>query len=383
MAGDKIVHARMAAASLLESLTMGDIVSIYTFSDRVAEIAPPTVAAPDVMSSLIASTQQIMATGSTNMYDGLRVAEAQVAKAPGTHPVRRVIVISDGQANVGPSSPEELGQLAARGTEAGVQVSAIGVGLDYDERTLGALAVQSSGRLYHLEQPSQMASILDQEVRLLSQTVATDAYLEVIPAPGVEIIGAEFVKGKRHGSTLRVGLGALYGSQHREVLIRVKVNAAELSKQPLATARFIYRDRADGLRYRQQDVLLVGSVSTDAKAASASANPRVKAMVARHEAALAQIKAAEMLNAGQTQQAAEILDRSSAELHAVAAASPSAPDRERLVQQAEQVKRTSESAKKADTQQKARQTALDSYGYAFSDEGLAPPPSVKPPAPRK
>ena len=61
----------------------------------------------------------------------------------------------DGRANVGPSSPEALGDLAARGTEDGVQVSAIGVGLDYDERTLGELARRSSGRMYHLEEPSQ------------------------------------------------------------------------------------------------------------------------------------------------------------------------------------------------------------------------------------
>ena len=66
-----------------------------------------------------------------------------------------------------------LGVLAANGTENGTQISAIGVGLDYDERTLAALAVQSSGRLYHLEQPEQMAIILAQDVHLLDQTIAT------------------------------------------------------------------------------------------------------------------------------------------------------------------------------------------------------------------
>jgi hypothetical protein len=106
-------------------------------------------------------------------------------------------------------------------------------------------------------------------------------------------------------------------------------------------------------------------------------------MIARHEAAQAQIKAAEMLNAGQSQAAAELLDTTGDQLYAAAEAAPSAPERERLVQQAVQVKRTGENAKKANTQQKARETALDSYGYAFSDEGLAaPPPSVQRPPPR-
>ena len=53
-----------------------------------------------------------------------------------THAVRRVVVISDGIANVGPSSPEALGALAERGLRFRAQVTSLGVGNDYDERTL-------------------------------------------------------------------------------------------------------------------------------------------------------------------------------------------------------------------------------------------------------
>src|SRR6185503_14046672 len=206
--------------------------------------------------------------------------------------LRRVIVISDGQANVGPSTAEALGDLAAKGTEASVQVSAIGVGLDYDERTLGELARRTSGRLYHLEEPSQLAMILDQEVRLLADTVATGAYLELSPAEGVEILGAEVVDARREGGSVRVDLGALYAGQRRELLFRARVrggpSAEPFGDREIARARLVYQGRGDRAAWSAQTAAIHGRLSADAKAAEASVEPRVRAMVTRHEAADAQ-----------------------------------------------------------------------------------------------
>ena len=188
MSGAKIEQARLAAASLLETLQDGDVVSIYAFSNQVMAVAPPTVVGPNTRASLMTRAQSLYAAGGTNMYGGVSAGIQSVSSAPSSHAVRRVFLISDGHANIGPSDPGSLGVLAGNGTEYGVQVTGIGVGLDYDENTLGALAVNSSGRLYHLEHPAQMASILEREVQLLGQTVATGAFIEVIPAPGVRIL---------------------------------------------------------------------------------------------------------------------------------------------------------------------------------------------------
>lgn len=103
MSGEKIANARMAAQSVLETLQEGDIVSIYGFSDAVTEYASPTVIGRGSRQSLMAAVQGLEATGSTNLYDGLRAGIARVGQAPASHTARRVIVLSDGQANVGPS----------------------------------------------------------------------------------------------------------------------------------------------------------------------------------------------------------------------------------------------------------------------------------------
>ncbi len=165
MAGPKIENARAAARTLVDRLANGDIVPLVTFSDEARELVRPTVLDSMTRAAVLRVIAGLEPSGSTNMFDGLRWAERNAATGPRTHPVRRVVMISDGNANVGPSSPEALGDVASRGADAGVQVSAIGVGLDYDEHTLDALAVRSSGRLYHLDDPREMTAILDREIR--------------------------------------------------------------------------------------------------------------------------------------------------------------------------------------------------------------------------
>jgi Ca-activated chloride channel family protein len=338
MSGEKIANARMAASSLLESLAEGDIVSVYTFSNDVTEIAPPTVVNNMSRGQLIQRVSMIQPMGGTNLYDGLRVGEARLAEAPGTHAVRRIVLISDGMANIGPSSPEELGNLAANGTESGAQVSAIGVGLEYDERTLGALAMRSSGRLYHLEQPSQMAAILRQELNLLDQTVATDAYIEVEPAPGVQLLGVEAASSQNVNGHLRVPLGALYGGQHREMLVRVRIPTTSAGERQVANAQLVFRDTARAHATHTQAVPLNVALVSDTRAANASRDARVSTMVASYEAAQAQIRAAQQLSQGQNVEAERTLAAAETQLQQVAAAAPAA-QRDRIMRQTESVRR--------------------------------------------
>jgi Ca-activated chloride channel family protein len=232
MSGEKIHHARVAASSFIDGLAEGDIVSLYSFSSGVTELAPPTVVTATSRAMLLQRVAGLYAAGGTNLYGGLQVATNAAAQAPPTHPVRRVVMISDGRGNIGPASAEELGDLAARATENGTQVTAIGVGLDYDEGTLGALAVRSAGRLYHLEAPQQMATILHDELELLGQTVASNAVIELDAAPGVVFEGTDNLRVDRQDNRLRIPLGALHGGQHREVLVRVRARVTWAAPTP-------------------------------------------------------------------------------------------------------------------------------------------------------
>lgn len=368
MSGAKIQNARMAAASLLESLSDGDMVSIYSFSNGVMEIAPPTVVSQQSRPQLMSRVNYLHAGGGTNMYAGVQTGITRAAQAPASHAVRRVVLISDGHANIGPSDAMSLGTLAGNGTEYAVQISAIGVGLDYDENTLGALAVQSSGRLYHLERPAQMARILEQEINLLANTVATNAYIEIVPAPGVTIL-----EGLSQGATLnqgrlRVPVGSVFAGQRRDVLFRARVNTQRAGRQNLATARFVYCSAGDDAEQTQTTQLRY-RVQRGAVPANQGVDARVQAMVATVEAARAQREAAAALNRGDRVAAQRHFQFAEQQIEGALAAPVPAPERRRLEESVRRVRSVRTRAAEAATPAAARGAALESYDAAMDAEG--------------
>jgi Ca-activated chloride channel family protein len=307
--------------------------------------------------------------GGTNMYDGIRVGESRLAEAPATHAIRRLVVISDGRANVGPSDPFQLGQLAANGTEWGVQVSAIGVGLDYDERTLAALAVQSAGRLYHLEHPAQMAVILQEELNLLANTVATNAWIEIVPAQGVRVLDVMTPGASVENGRVRMNLGSLHAGQSREVLFRAAVDTSSEGDRTLASARLVYREPGRSGAQQSQSVALSYGVTDDRDEVARSQAPRVQAMVATHEASQAQLRAVELLNEGRNEEAAVALDGAGRQLQVAADAAPAAPAAARLRRQAAEVQQGSSRARRATTPAESRATSLEMNDSAYGAMG--------------
>jgi Ca-activated chloride channel family protein len=372
---NRLGHAKIAASSLLETLHDGDIVSVYAFSDQVYEFAAPTVVSAQTRASLMQAVDSIQTMGGTNLHAGLSAGEARVMSAPPSHSVRRVIVISDGMANIGPSSPEELGMVAAMGTDHGVQVSAIGVGLQYDERTLGALTIRSSGRLYHLEQPSQMATILRTEFDRLQQTVASDAFVEFVPAQGVQLMQEQSMPGQlMSDGRYRVPLGSLFSGQHRELLVRTRITANRAGNMPMATARLVYHDPSGAHAEHAQTLAVSVNATQDSNALNTESarDARVGAMVASNVAAQSQLRAVQMLNEGHAEQAAQQLqeaERSIRQAQAIASAAP-ASVRLNLDRQMQGVQRSAGRAREAVARPAAaRSAALSNNADAFGAMG--------------
>jgi Ca-activated chloride channel family protein len=301
MAGAKIESARSAATTLVSSLKDGDIVALDAFSDAARPVVHPTKLTPESRRRVLHAIQELSPSGSTNMFDALGLAEGQIAAAPAAYGLRRIVMISDGIANVGPSSPETLGALAERGMRSRAQVTSLGVGNDYDERTLNALAVKSSGRLYHLTEPQEMANILKGELDLLDATLASDAFVEIVPAPGVQLLGADGVRTEWNSGGLRLPLGALHAGQHREALVRVRLTdpaAFEGHPHALASVRLRFRDALDGDVERLQETVARTQLTGDAAEIASHVSSRTKAIALIQDAARLEMAAAQRINEG-------------------------------------------------------------------------------------
>ena len=274
MKGDKIAHARKAALKLIDELEDGDVVSIVTFADEAKVRLGPLVLDHRSRRRARAVVQELHAIGGTALMDGLQQAEGQFWGVADTHLVRRVVMISDGQATIGTSDPHALGTVAEAGMDRGIQVTSIGVGLDYDEETLNALAIRSSGRLYHLTESAELAGLVEREVSLLQATAAANAIVEVLPAPGVTLQSVEMARFARVRDRIHVPLGSMHSGQQRELLLRVRVDAAAMGRKPLASVRFHFKDPTEGGLQRVQESVVAAQVTDSASLVAKHAVPR-------------------------------------------------------------------------------------------------------------
>jgi Ca-activated chloride channel family protein len=339
MQGEKIENARTAAKQLVAGLADGDVVSVDTFSDRARSLVPPTIVNGATRVNIQSRIAELGTGGSTNMFDGLSLAEQHAAEAPASHSVRRVVMLSDGQANVGPSSPDALGMLAERGLRFRTQVTSLGVGNDYDENTLNAIAVRTSGRLFHLNDPREMASILKHEVDLLGATVASDAYVEIVPAPGVEITGTDGARPEwGSNGVLKLPLGTLFAGQHREALLRVRVPGGATGVQrTIASVRLHFHDPSEGDLDRVQEIVARVQTTDDAGAIASHVNAKTKSIVAIFDAAKVQIQAAQQINNGQFAAADQQLAQAETQLKIEAARAKDGVEKKRLDKAAQSI----------------------------------------------
>lgn len=374
MAGSKIESARAAATKLVNSLKDGDIVALDSFSDEADSLVAPTRLDSSSRQEILRQIGRLQPKGSTNMFSGLNLAESQLAGAPADHPLRRVVMISDGIANVGPSSPDVLGAVAERGLRNRSQITSFGVGIDYDERTLNALSIRSNGRIYHIGEPREMAHVLDSELALLDAIVASDSFVEVTPAPGVQLMGADGLRTENHDGALRIPLGALHAGQHREALVRVRLtdpSAFEGHSHALASVRLRFRDAADGDLERVQEVTTRTQLSTDDAAVAASVSSRTKAIIAINDASKNELQAAQNMNAGKFDAADKDLERTERALVAQAAtAAP--PEQKRLKEAAGKVAVARKAARAAPAAPAAvqREQALHLNADAMQQSGF-------------
>jgi Ca-activated chloride channel family protein len=241
------------------------MVSLHTFSDAAQVRVAPVKLDARSRAQLASAISEISPEGGTNLFEGVRVAGLAAMEAEG-YGVKRVVLISDGLATVGNTSRADMALLGEKAADHGVQITSVGVGLDYDEKALNTLSMNSAGRLYHLEDPGQLAGILSEEMSLLQGTRVTDAAVEIVAAPGVELLGVEGAKSTRVGSTLRVPLGSMFGGQHKEFIVRVRTNASSADvgrTQSLAGVRFLFQDPAEDNLSRVQESIARAEVVTD------------------------------------------------------------------------------------------------------------------------
>ena len=224
MQGAKLDHAKRAANLAITRLNRDDIISVVAYDDQVDVLVPATKVSDREMISR--AIDALTPGNSTALFAGVSKGAAEVRKFHDQKRVNRIILLSDGLANVGPSAPEELGELGASLRREGISVTTLGLGLGYNEDLMAQLARRSDGNHAFVETPEQLSRIFDAEFGDVLSVCAQDVKVTIRfeNARPVRVLGRD---ADIHGQTVVAGLNQLYGGQEKFVLVELDVPAGE------------------------------------------------------------------------------------------------------------------------------------------------------------
>lgn len=216
----KIAYARAAGEELVGALRPEDRFALIAFDDRARVLLPGTPFDGDV-DRLRAAVRTLEPGGSTNLSAGLEAGFAQLGD---DDRLRRVVVVSDGQANRGIVAPDALRGMATTFAARGVTVSALGLGADYNELVLEGLADAGGGSYAYVEDPAQLPQVVSRELDQAATVVAKDLRVRVRLGEGVVATAVHGWDYTSHGDGLEVYAGELAAGQQKKVVVELRVD---------------------------------------------------------------------------------------------------------------------------------------------------------------
>lgn len=185
MEGEKIARARAAAAYCIDQLLAQDRVSVVIFDD-VIDVLVPSQNVED-REAIKRSFARILSRNSTALHEAWVRGGMQVSEHLTPGAINRVLLITDGLANVGETNTDRIVSQAGGLAQRGVSTSTIGIGSDFNEDLLIPMAESAGGNAWHVKEPSDMERIFAIELEGLIAQTGNTVSLGLTPSDGVTV----------------------------------------------------------------------------------------------------------------------------------------------------------------------------------------------------
>jgi Ca-activated chloride channel family protein len=182
MRGDRLDRVKTAASLVIETLGAKDVISIVTFSDRAEVVLPASYI--QHKATLIAQVHSIIASGGTEIYQGLTAGVRELRKAALNHHTNHLILLTDGHTY---GDDDACLRMATDIAVEGIGVSAFGIGADWNDHFLDRLVSPSGGQSAYIEQPSQIIDYLRNRINGLGAVYAHNLRLMADYPMGVNL----------------------------------------------------------------------------------------------------------------------------------------------------------------------------------------------------
>lgn len=223
MAGEKIRNAKKAAKYLVDQMSGDDYVSVVIY-DGTVDILQEAVH-PYNKQMIKNKIDGITDRGGTNLMGGAMKGYSLVKRNYAEGYINRVLLLSDGLANEGITDPKQIERIVRKyNNEDGITISTFGVGSDYNEDLMTAMAETGMGNYYFINHSEEIASIFKKELNGLMEVVAQNAELKItIP----DYVNVEKVYGysfDQMGRTITIKFHDIFSEETKGVLIKYTVN---------------------------------------------------------------------------------------------------------------------------------------------------------------
>jgi Ca-activated chloride channel family protein len=315
MSGEKIEEARRSVLRLLAEMRDDDEIALVRYSDT-SELVQPLARVDRVRASLSERVRRLDAAGGTNIPGGLASGLRALDEATRGR-VRRIVLVSDGL----DSTRAQAETLARSSFAAGITVSSLGIGLDFDEGYMGSLAQSGHGNFGFVKDGASLASFLHRELEETAGTTIENTRVRLRLPDGVRFVAATGADAVVEGSDVELVLGSLFAGDERRVVVELEATTWSAGRLDLdSQASWVAVGSGRTATARAQRLTLLATAD-----ASEVASGRDGAVLASATSVLAsrrQVEAASAYAAGDVARAAQITERNERDLASAIAAAP-------------------------------------------------------------
>ncbi|MBX3172612.1 MAG: VWA domain-containing protein [Candidatus Eremiobacteraeota bacterium] len=299
MAGEKIRLTRQAASRAVESLLEGDVISIVLFDQSVNVLVSQAQAREKARALALLSRVEV--GGQTALFAAWERGSHEVLTTLDKQRMNRVVLLTDGEANVGETRIDPICSAVSRFAGQGVQTTTLGFGGGYNEDLLRAMAASGDGNHFYVESAEQLAPFLEMELCGLRATQGKQVRLRLQPAPGVRVEWLGRVELDGDGA---VKLSDLISHCPLQRVLRLHAPAGHLG--PLLKVGLAWTCAREGAPRECVSILQLPCVD-EAERLALAPDPVVVAQVSVAEMARLRELAMEELKRGQERSALELL----------------------------------------------------------------------------
>lgn len=303
MAGGSLKQAIKAAQGVVDRLKPEDRLSVVIYDDAVETILPPQLLTDK--GTIRSQIGKIRAGGCTNLIGGWGQGVTHVAQHRDAELVNRVLLLTDGQANVGLSDPKGIQEVVRIKADEGVATTTLGFGSNFNEDLLVGMASVGKGNFYFIQSPEDAAGVFEIELEGLASVVAQNMQVTLRPAAGVKVVSVlnQYRINEEKGE-LQIAVGDLYGGEDKQLGLEVEVDGLPPSGSfTVGTIHYAYQTLVDGKLHEQKGELPL-QLEVGADGAAVTADPQVAVKTGRLRIAKVKSEAITFADKGELVEAA-------------------------------------------------------------------------------